>query len=63
MNPNHFLAAAIAYLFAHRPQWGRDAAIGKTIVSSSIIDRVAKKLEAQAGRDAGRASNGSSRAR
>ena len=44
MNPNHFLAAAIAYLFAHRPEWGKDAAIGKTIVSSSIIDRVAKKL-------------------
>jgi phosphoglucomutase len=45
MNPNHFLAAAIAYLFEHRPQWGKDAAIGKTIVSSSIIDRVAKKLD------------------
>ena len=44
MNPNHFLAASIAYLFAHRPQWGRQAAIGKTIVSSSIIDRVARKL-------------------
>ena len=44
MNPNHFLAAAIAYLFANRPGWGGDAAIGKTIVSSSIIDRVAKKL-------------------
>ena len=44
MNPNHFLAAAIAYLFAHRPHWGQGAAIGKTIVSSSIIDRVAKKL-------------------
>ena len=44
MNPNHFLAASIAYLFANRPQWGNDAAIGKTIVSSSIIDRVAKKL-------------------
>jgi phosphoglucomutase len=44
MNPNHFLAAAIAYLFEHRPQWGREAAIGKTIVSSSIIDRVANKL-------------------
>ena len=44
MNPNHFLATAIAYLFAHRPQWGRDAAIGKTVVSSSIIDRVARKL-------------------
>ena len=44
MNPNHFLAAAIAYLFEHRPQWGSEAAIGKTIVSSSIIDRVANKL-------------------
>jgi phosphoglucomutase len=44
MNPNHFLAAAIAYLFEHRPQWGSAAAIGKTIVSSSIIDRVARKL-------------------
>lgn len=44
MNPNHFLATAIAYLFEQRPQWGKDAAIGKTIVSSSIIDRVAKKL-------------------
>jgi phosphoglucomutase len=44
MNPNHFLATAIAYLFAQRPQWGKDAAIGKTIVSSSIIDRVARKL-------------------
>jgi phosphoglucomutase len=44
MNPNHFLATAIAYLMGHRPQWGRDTAIGKTIVSSSIIDRVAKKL-------------------
>src|SRR2546427_733007 len=44
MNPNHFLAAAIAYLFEHRPQWGQHAAIGKTIVSSSIIDRVAGKL-------------------
>ena len=44
MNPNHFLATAIAYLFGHRPQWSRDAAIGKTVVSSSIIDRVARKL-------------------
>ena len=54
MNPNHFLAAAIAYLFEHRPQWGRDAAIGKTIVSSSIIDRVAQETEPQAGRNPGR---------
>src|SRR6476619_4259131 len=44
MNPNHFLAASIAYLFEHRPQWSKEAAIGKTIVSSSIINRVAKKI-------------------
>jgi phosphoglucomutase len=44
MNPNHYLAAAIAYLFEHRPQWSRDCAVGKTVVSSAIIDRVAKKL-------------------
>jgi phosphoglucomutase len=44
MNPNHYLAAAISYLFEHRPQWGKASAVGKTIVSSAIIDRVAKKL-------------------
>jgi phosphoglucomutase len=44
MNPNHYLAAAIAYLFEHRPQWRHDSAVGKTIVSSAIIDRVANKL-------------------
>ncbi len=44
MNPNHFLATAIAYLFENRSQWRQNAAIGKTVVSSSIIDRVAKKL-------------------
>jgi phosphoglucomutase len=44
MNPNHYLAAAIAYLFEYRPQWRNDSAVGKTIVSSAIIDRVAKKL-------------------
>ena len=44
MNPNHYLAAAIAYLFTNRPQWGKNSAVGKTIVSSAIIDRVAKKL-------------------
>ena len=44
MNPNHFLASAIAFLFEHRPQWRKDSAIGKTIVSSAIIDRVAKKI-------------------
>lgn len=44
MNPNHFLAAAIAYLFANRPGWGADVAVGKTLVSSSIIDRVVAGL-------------------
>ena len=43
MDPNHFLAAAIAYLSANRPEWRRDSAIGKTIVSSGMIDRVAAK--------------------
>ncbi|HSP95235.1 MAG TPA: phosphoglucomutase (alpha-D-glucose-1,6-bisphosphate-dependent), partial [Thermoanaerobaculia bacterium] len=44
MNPNHYLAAAIFYLFTHRPGWSHDAAVGKTIVSSSAIDRVAAKV-------------------
>jgi len=44
MNPNHYLAAAIFYLFTHRPDWSLDAAVGKTVVSSSIIDRVAAKI-------------------
>jgi phosphoglucomutase len=44
MNPNHYLAVAIDYLYAHRPDWRADAAIGKTLVSSSIIDRVAESL-------------------
>jgi len=44
MNPNHFLAAAIFYLFTHRPGRRADAAIGKTVVSSSVIDRVATKI-------------------
>lgn len=44
MNPNHYLAVSIAYLFANRPDWKPDAAIGKTLVSSSLIDRVATKL-------------------
>ncbi|MGA6828901.1 phosphoglucomutase (alpha-D-glucose-1,6-bisphosphate-dependent) [Nitrospira sp. NS4] len=45
MNPNHYLAASIAYLFAHRPGWNPGAGIGKTLVSSSLIDRVATKLK------------------
>ena len=44
LNPNHYLAVAIEYLFTHRPGWRADAAIGKTLVSSSMIDRVAKSL-------------------
>jgi phosphoglucomutase len=44
MNPNHYLAVAIAYLFSHRPQWGAGVAVGKTLVSSSMIDRVVAGL-------------------
>jgi phosphoglucomutase len=44
MNPNHYLAAAVWYLFRHRPGWRQDAAVGKTLVSSAIIDRVAARL-------------------
>jgi phosphoglucomutase len=40
MNPNHYLAVAIRYLLTHRPNWPRTAAVGKTLVSSSLIDRV-----------------------
>ena len=44
LNPNHYLAAAIGYLLTHRPQWPEAAAVGKTLVSSSMIDNVVKKL-------------------
>jgi phosphoglucomutase len=44
MNPNHYLAVAIRYLLSHRPHWPGDAAVGKTLVSSSLIDLVVKKL-------------------
>lgn len=44
MNPNHYLAAAISYLYENRPGWRQDCAIGKTLVSSGVIDRVAAKL-------------------
>ena len=44
MNPNHYLSVAIWYLFQHRPDWPATAAVGKTLVSSSIIDRVARKI-------------------
>jgi phosphoglucomutase len=43
--PNHYLATAIDYLFRHRPKWRPDAGVGKTIVSSAMIDRVAARLE------------------
>jgi phosphoglucomutase len=44
MNPNHYLAVAIRYLLTHRPQWPKNAAVGKTLVSSSMIDRVVADL-------------------
>lgn len=44
MNPNHYLAVAIDYLFTHRPQWPADAAVGKTLVSSALIDRVVEAM-------------------
>ena len=44
MNPNHYLAVAIDYLYAHRPEWPADAAVGKTLVSSMMIDRVTEAL-------------------
>ncbi len=42
MNPNHYLAVAVDYLFDHRPRWARDVAVGKTLVSSAMLDRVAE---------------------
>jgi phosphoglucomutase len=45
MNPNHYLAVAIHYLLTHRPRWSKDAAVGKTLVSSSLIDRVVERLD------------------
>jgi phosphoglucomutase len=44
MNPNHYLAVAIHYLLTHRPRWSKEAAVGKTLVSSSLIDRVVERL-------------------
>jgi phosphoglucomutase len=45
--PNHYLSVAISYLFQHRPNWSRNAAVGKTVVSTQMIDRVAVKLGRQ----------------
>jgi len=44
LDPNHFLAVAASYLFAHRPAWGPDVGVGKTVVSSSLIDRAVARL-------------------
>ena len=44
LNPNHYLAVSVWYLFSNRPQWRKDVAVGKTLVSSSMIDRVANSL-------------------
>ena len=44
MNPNHYLAVAIEYLYQHRPLWRKDARVGKTLVSSRMVDRVAESL-------------------
>jgi phosphoglucomutase len=44
MNPNHYLAVAIRYLLTHRPRWSHQAAVGKTLVSSALIDKVAASL-------------------
>ena len=54
MNPNHYLAVAISYLFSHREQWPAGAGIGKTLVSSGMIDRVAADVGRAAGRSPGR---------
>src|SRR5436305_15190941 len=45
LNPNHYLAVAIDYLYRNRPSWRRDSGVGKTLVSSSMIDRVAADLD------------------
>jgi phosphoglucomutase len=47
MNPNHYLAVAISYLFTHRPDWPATAAVGKTVVSSSMLDRVTSGIGRQ----------------
>ncbi len=45
MEPNHYLSVLVDYLFRHRPQWGAHAAVGKTVVSTALIDRVARRLD------------------
>ena len=58
LNPNHYLAVAIDYLFRNRPRWRADAGVGKTLVSSSMIDRVAADLQAASWWKCRSASNG-----
>ena len=50
LNPNHYLAVAIRYLLGNRPQWPAQASIGKTVVSSSMIDRVVRRSAARCGK-------------
>src|SRR5262249_39402273 len=45
LNPNHYLSVVVSYLFANRPLWSRSVAVGKTVVSSAMIDRVTSRLE------------------
>ena len=59
MNPNHYLAVAIQYLYSHRPDWPADLGIGKTLVSSSMIDRVAEPTSAGGSTRCRSASSGS----
>ena len=60
MNPNHYLAVAISYLFTHRALWSAESAVGKTVVSSSMIDRArGLACDAPPHRSAGWDSNGS----
>jgi phosphoglucomutase len=47
MEPNHYLSVLIDYLYRHRPQWGTNAAVGKTVVTTALIDRVVKRLGRQ----------------
>ena len=62
MNPNHYLAVAIRYLLTHRPQWPAQRAVGKTLVSSSMIDRVVQEARPPAAAKCRSASSGSCRA-
>ena len=54
LNPNHYLAVAVRYLYTHRPNWSGSAGVGKTLVSSGIIDRVAASLGHQGDRSSRR---------